>query len=232
MLRLQDAIKYVGLAAIIFFLTKAFIGDKLSNQEIALFVFIVILIIWFLTMQNNYNSNPNLNTLALREKYQITDPPVVDSIYPGPDNTERRIDKLNPRPKSMPDADIDKDVRDFKDIAGIDKKTYEALIKNEQKAEDRIRDNYRDEMVYTSTHPFNTVPLGTQLYGYTYLPPENWFRAYERPPVCVTDKKCPVCPIAEGGSSSGLMEFDTSNNITGPAGINLRYIKKVMNKDQ
>src|SRR3984885_7667505 len=138
--------------------------------------------------------------------------------------------KIQPIPLNGPN--IDKDIRDFKDIMTIDKKTYAALIAEEQRAEDRIKNNYRDEMVYTSTHPFNTIPLGTQLYGYTYLPPENWFRAYERPPVCVTDKRCPVCPVAEGGKTSGLMEFDTSNNVVGPDGINLRYVKKILNKDK
>jgi hypothetical protein len=112
---------------------------------------------------------------------------------------------------------------------GIDKQTYEKLIENEKKAMNKIREKQRDEMVYTNTHPFNTIPLGTQLYGYTYLPPENWFRAYERPPVCVTDKQCPVCPIAES-NTSGLMEFDTTNNVLGPDGINLRYVKSKLNR--
>ena len=79
---------------------------------------------------------------------------------------------------------------------------------------DRIAGGYKDEMVYTSTHPFNTVPLGTQLYGYTYLPPENWFRAYERPPVCVTDDRSPVVPVYSSAGVSELMQFDTTNNIS------------------
>jgi len=117
----------------------------------------------------------------------------------------------------------------LKDIMGIDKEVYEKLGQEEQEAMGKIVGRYRDEMVYTSTHPFNTVPLGTQLYGYTYLPPENWFRAYEKPPVCVTDRRCPVEPIYSGKDTVDLMEFDTSNNVLGPEGMDIRYIKKKIN---
>jgi hypothetical protein len=223
MISLQDSIRYIALAAIIYFLVKAFANDTLDNQQIALLVICILLVVAFLMYQTSCPA-PKRSV----EKYQITDPPVVDSIYPGPPNTNPVLGKPEV-PPTRPKYE-DPDIRDFKDIMGIDKKTYEALVKNEERAENKIRSRYQDEMVFTSTHPFNTVPLGTQLYGYTYLPPENWFRAYERPPVCVTDKKCNVCPIAEK-SAAGLMEFDTSNNVMGPDGINLRYVRKILNKD-
>jgi len=95
----------------------------------------------------------------------------------------------------------------------------------------KIQATHKDDMVYTTTHPFNTVPLGTQLYGYTYLPPENWFRAYERPPVCISKKSCPVCPVADP-STAGLLEFDSNNNTMGAMGIDYRYTKKVLNKNK
>jgi hypothetical protein len=223
MLSLQNFIKYLGLAIIIFFLIKAFTDNKLDNTSVCILVIIIMALIMFLIR----------NTTCVRSKnehYQITDPPIVDSIYPGPDNIEMETDILEPMKPDIKEKD--QDIQDFKDIMAIDKETYQKLIKNEKNAEEQIREKQRDEMVYTNTHPFNTIPLGTQLYGYTYLPPENWFRAYERPPVCVTNKRCPTCPIAEGGSTSNLMEFDTSNNVVGPDGINLRYVKKILNKNQ
>jgi hypothetical protein len=233
MFSLQDGIKYVGLAIIIFFLIKAFISDKMDNKQIVVLVIAIMAIVIFLVCHRSdcpkeRFKNQRERKLAGREYYEITDPPIVDSIYPGPENTEERSAPLLPPPP--PIKNRNKDIQDFMDIMGIDKQLYEKLIKRENKAKEKIRQNYRDEMVYTTTNPFNTVPLGTQLYGYTYLPPENWFRAYERPPVCVSDSRCPVCPIADGGSTSGLMEFDTSNNIMGPDGIDLRYVKRVLNK--
>ena len=62
-------------------------------------------------------------------------------------------------------------------------------------------------MVNTTTNPLNTVPLGTQLYGYTYMPPENWFRAYEQPPVCITDNNTTVNPVTDP-SINCLLEYE------------------------
>lgn len=218
---LSDIVKYVGLAVIIYLLSRAFTHNQLDHKQSIIFTLIVLGIVFLLHKSHK-------NKCATNEKYQITDPPIVSSIYPGPDNTEFR-----PEYVERPNKEIkyeDPDINDFKDIMRINKDVYEKLIDNEERAENKIRKKYRDEMVYTKSHPFNTIPLGTQLYGYTYLPPENWFRAYERPPVCVTDKKCPVCPITSS-NVEGLMEFDTGNNILGASGLDLRYIKHVLNKD-
>lgn len=221
MISLQDSIKYIAVAAIIYFLLKAFVADKLGEEYIILLVVIIMALVIFIANQNF--TCPNKRRL---EGYQMTNPAIVNSVYPGPTNTNEPLDKPTEWNNTQyPDADIE----DMKDIMAIDKETYEKLNENEKKAIDRIRSNYTNEMVYTTTHPFNTVPLGTQLYGYTFLPPENWFRAYERPPVCITDKKCPVCPVADA-STSGLMEFDASNNILGPNGIDVRYVKRVLNR--
>ena len=219
MISLNDGIKYAGYGGVLYFLIKSIAKDNIDNKQLICLVIGIVIITIFL-MQAKCKKV---------EGYQVTDPPIVDSIYPGPVNTETRSARLLPMPKSI--DYVDEDIKDFKDIAGIDKKTYEELIINENNAMNKIRMGYKDEMVFTTSHPFNTVPLGTQLYGYTYLPPENWFRAYERPPVCVTDKRCPVNPTLDA-STSGLMEFDTSNNIVGPAGIDLRYVKKILNQDK
>lgn len=219
MISFRDGIKYVGFGGVLYFLIKSIAKDNIDNKQLISLVVGIVIITIFL-MQSKCKKV---------EGFQVTDPPIVDSIYPGPPNRETRSAPLLPMKQTI--QYTDEDIRDFKDIAGIDKQTYEKLIENEQRAMNKIRMGYKDEMVFTTSHPFNTVPLGTQLYGYTYLPPENWFRAYERPPVCVTDKRCPVSPVLDS-STSGLMEFDTSNNVVGPAGIDLRYVRKILNKDR
>jgi hypothetical protein len=226
MISFQDSVKYIGLAVIIYFLIKAFTEESINDKQIAFLVLCIMGIVLFLSYQSSRSAKcPK----SKKESYQITDPPLVDSIYPQKPNSDLRTPGVTPNYKNTEYKDPD--IQDFKDIMRIDKQTFEKLMKNEQKAMDVIQDNYRNEMVYTETHPFNTIPLGTQLYGYTYLPPENWFRAYERPPVCVTDKRCPVCPTAYSNTAE-LMQFDTSNNVVGPDGIDLRYVKKVLNKDK
>jgi hypothetical protein len=229
MITLQDGIKYLGLTAIVYFLIKAFADDKLDNKQIAILVIAIMVVAIFIM-----NQQVDCPKRPLKERYQVTDPPLVDSIYPGPNNTDTPMDTIARAGPTKPAIKwVDKDIQDMKSIMGIDKKVYHELVENEKKAKEVIRKGprFHNEMVYTNTNPFNTVPLGTQLYGYTYLPPENWFRAYERPPVCVTDQRCAVCPLADKGTAD-LMEFDTTNNVVGPDGINLRYAKKVLNQDQ
>ena len=223
MISLQDSVKYIVLALILYCLLKAFSVDSTSDKELAFLVICIVFVVFVLT----YNTNTKCKKRRRVEEYQMTAPPVVDSIYPQKDNIDEKPDS-NIQYKNI--EYVDADIKDFKDIMAIDKKTFKKIMDNEQRAMDVIQDNHTNEMVYTNTHPFNTVPLGTQLYGYTYLPPENWFRAYERPPVCVTDQRCPVCPSAYGNTAD-LMQFDTSNNIINSSGIDLRYAKRKLNKE-
>jgi len=221
MISLQDSIKYAALAIILFCLLKAFNADSVDDKELVVLVLCIVFVVFILTYQTRTKCE------KLKESYRMTNPPLVDSIYPEKPNFDERPNVVIPY-KNI--EYVDDDIRDFKDIMAIDKKTYEKLLDNEQVAMDAIQQRHTDEMVYTTTHPFNTVPLGTQLYGYTYLPPENWFRAYERPPVCVTDQKCPVCPAAYGNTAD-LMQFDSTNNIINSNKIDLRYVKKRLNKE-
>jgi hypothetical protein len=209
-----------GIAIVSACLIKGLVKDVSNNRLMIIILGIVAFI--FIIMKETTSK------CKIKENYQITDTPLVDSIYDGPDNEEHADAEVIVRKPAKFD---DKDLDDLENIMGIDKDVLRKLIENEKKAKDVIRKTWRDEMVYTDSNPFNTVPLGTQLYGYTYLPPENWFRAYERPPVCVTDSPNNVMPIVEQ-DTIGLMQFDAARNISGPMDMNLRYIKKKLNKNK
>lgn len=202
MFSVVDSIKYIGLAAIIYFLIKAFVNDKLDNMQIAFLVVCILVLIIFIT---NHSSK-----CVIVEKYQnmISDTPVASD------------------PSTNHEDD---DIRDFKEIMGIDKQYYQKIKDNEQELMNKIKNDYTNDMVYTNTHPFNTIPLGSKSDGFTYMPVEHWFRAYEKPPVCISDKKCPVCPIVDSGTE-GLIEYDKPDELYLPLGINTRYIKNVLNR--
>lgn len=210
MISLQDCIKYIGLAAIIYFLIKAFADNLLSNKQIGILVLCIIIIVIFIVNQQlsctkieKFDSNNNSAQLV--------------------SNNENNITR-----QDMDDEDTnDDDMDNLKDILGVDDQKYQNIIQKENDAMNKIRSNHQYEMVYTNTHPFNTIPLGSQIYGYTYLPPENWYRAYERPPVCITNKQNNVYP-APNASISGLMEFDSDNNLSN---INTNYVNKVLNRN-
>lgn len=226
MIPLEDAIKYIGVIAIIYFLIKAFVEDKMNNREICLLTLFITIPIVALCIQL-----PKKKRVNQVEHYQITDPPIVPSIYPGPSNQDAVLGTVKV-PPPLPASAQDLDVQDFKSIVPINLQTYEGLIDEENRAKDKIRQSYTNEMVFTETNPLNTVPLGTQLYGYTFLPPENWFRAYERPPICITNNRSTVLPIGEGSQFADLLEFDSRANIPGPAPVDSRTIGQNINKAQ
>jgi hypothetical protein len=87
----------------------------------------------------------------------------------------------------------------------------------------------------TSYSDYNTLPLSTTLgnmdyeYGYTFLPPANWYPTPPHPPVCITEKKCPVCPVYTNGTNIDLKNWDDSRRITPPDNIDISVVTDKLN---
>ena len=66
-------------------------------------------------------------------------------------------------------------------------------------------------------------------YGYSYLPPSQWYPKPAFPPVCVTNQPCAVCPVYTSGTPSDALEWtdmkdwDSSRKILPPDRINVKY---------
>jgi hypothetical protein len=59
---------------------------------------------------------------------------------------------------------------------------------------------------------YNTLPNTNQgifEYGYSFLPPANWYSVPPHPPICITEKQCPVCPIYIDNSTADLKEWNS-----------------------
>jgi hypothetical protein len=80
---------------------------------------------------------------------------------------------------------------------------------------------------------YHTVPpnlnTGSFEYGYSFLPPANWYPTPPFPPVCVAEKSCPVCPGYTNGTNLELKEWDSSRRISPPDEINVKYIEEKLN---
>jgi hypothetical protein len=80
---------------------------------------------------------------------------------------------------------------------------------------------------------YNNVPMsddsGSFESGYSFLPPEKWYPVSPHPPVCVTEKKCPVCPVSTGGTYVDLKEWDQSRKISSPDQINVQRVEEKLN---
>ena len=89
-----------------------------------------------------------------------------------------------------------------------------------------------NEMTYND---YNTLPLNENIgnyeydYGYTFMPPANWYPTPPNPPLCVSNKTCDVCPILTDGKTTELKKWNSSRRITPPDNINTKYIKEKLN---
>lgn len=77
----------------------------------------------------------------------------------------------------------------------------------------------------------NTMAVGYDSrdyeYGYSFLPPSQWYPQPPFPPVCVSEKQCPVCPVFTTGTPVDVKEWDDSRKIMPPDRFNINYAKKL-----
>ena len=91
--------------------------------------------------------------------------------------------------------------------------------------------NADNEMLYTDYFimPITKEDEKSFEEGYSMLPPSKWYPVPPHPPVCVTDKKCPVCPVLTSGAPVDLKEWNDSRRITPGDVINIDYAKDKLN---
>uniref|UniRef100_A0A6C0CBI3 Uncharacterized protein n=1 Tax=viral metagenome TaxID=1070528 RepID=A0A6C0CBI3_9ZZZZ len=260
MISLENIITYLGAAGIIYCLIKAFSDDAIDDVKIGIIIAIVMIIIIFLTNKNKLTEGYRIVEPPVQDAlFASTDGTVSGVFKPGveipsnvvglprpevnvpvnippaliADTTEPQI-TLEPKRRVFDYRTSDQDMIDFMNLSGVDKQKFEEMMFIEDAAKEGIKERYQNEMVYTSSNPFNTVPLGRNLNPYTYLPEFAWYRGYEQPPVCIpSPNDCPVCPLAPSGTTD-LMHFNNVDNVRerAPQGINLKYTKRVLNGDR
>lgn len=88
-----------------------------------------------------------------------------------------------------------------------------------------------NETAYTDYNILPVTPEDSKLYeyGYSFLPPEKWYPVPPNPPICVTEKKCPVCPVTTTGTPVDMKEWNDSRRITPGDVINIDYAKDKLN---
>ena len=96
----------------------------------------------------------------------------------------------------------------------------------------RIEGDLDNELKYSN---FDHLPVAAGYkshdyeYGYNFLPPEKWANNAPRPPVCVTERRCPVLPTLASGTPMDVKEFYSANRITPPDLISTDYIGDKLN---
>ena len=90
------------------------------------------------------------------------------------------------------------------------------------------------ELKYGDLNYLAPLNKGMANKDYTFISPNNWFPIPPIPPVCVTNKNCTTCPIMMSDGKdymawSDINDFDKSRRFTGNMGINIDYVKNVLN---
>jgi len=238
---LDNIITYTGAGVIIYFLIRAFGGESIGNvNSVMLTVGIMIIIIFLLRKCKTESFRTVSNPLKMDGlSPQWVARPTEEAFFHSSGKNGMVIDgKFRPfqyQPTIGQKFDYgttDKDIIDQMNISKVDKQKFEETMISEKLAKEDIKSRWRNEMIYSDSNPFNTLPIGRELNSYTYLPEYAWFRGYEKPPVCVpSGRECPVCPLSSGGTTE-LMHFSNVDSYAGraPEGINLEYTEKVLNQ--
>jgi hypothetical protein len=145
----------------------------------------------------------------------------------------------------------------LEDKAALKNNIFRASIGNQEVVQEYLQDGkkyYNDIFTWSTDAPKSYESLNSELkYGdynyigplnkgminkaYTFINPTNWYPIPPFPPVCVTNKRCTTCPIqiTDGKdymSWAPLEDFDNARRFTGDMGINIDYIKNVLNNPE
>jgi len=91
------------------------------------------------------------------------------------------------------------------------------------------------ELKYGDFNYITPLNKGMANQDYTFISPYNWYPIAPVPPVCVTNKSCSTCPVVISSGQdymnwASMDDFDKSRRFTGNMGINIDYVKDVLNK--
>lgn len=163
----------------------------------------------------------------------VASPPVVSPPVVSP-----------PELVTPPSEPVKNDVSNVINLNNVDMSKYEKPVKPQASAVgSRAQDGeLNNEMGYTDYNDgstgdyvdYNNFPqydLANAEFesGYSFLPPSQWYPVPPHPPVCVSEKRCPVCPVFTTGLPADLKEWNASRRIMPPDRINVKYIEEKLN---
>ncbi len=123
-------------------------------------------------------------------------------------------------------------VKKTTDEYGMDSYVYKTPAQKYESGPTRSQVGVMDSQTqYTDYNILPVTPEDSRLYeyGYSFLPPEKWFPVPPHPPICVTEKKCPVCPVTTTGTPVDMKEWNDSRRITPGDMVNVDYVRDVLN---
>ncbi len=175
-------------------------------------------------------TQPTQEVKPLQQTVQVG--PTISSIPVPQTVTQPVVQQTQPVPEAMKPGECKDCVKKSVDEYGMDTYVYKTNTQKYETGPTRASAGVMaTETQYTDYNILPVTPEDSKLYeyGYSFLPPEKWFPVPPHPPVCVSEKRCPVCPVTTTGTPVDMKEWNDSRRITPGDVINIEYAKDKLN---
>lgn len=253
---IHKILKYLALALAIYLIFRLIPNFNASGADILLLTTVIILVCLLLESLCNYFSfNSTENFMSGAEKSAMcssvcaTRSEHMENVPQTPPPIEHKVLKVVHEVLTVPEPVKPVEKPEIKVIQDTSPKPImDDSSEVSDDSETVFQRSMRPGIEQTSSRPnigtvlndlkysdFNHLPMaenynkGDFEFGYSFLPPEQWYPQPPFPPVCVTDKKCPVCPVFTNGTPIDVKEWNESRRITQPDEIKTDYIRDVLN---
>jgi hypothetical protein len=248
----KTIVKYVIYAITVFAIINYMTKSKLSTSEYILIGLPIIGVYIILDSMSNRNAKATVTRVS-PEKFEVESVENFTASSASPLNTtvssvssaSSKASNLSPSVSKVVKQAVKNAVKNVVSPKRQSKKdcgcSDNAIAKKIKDLEQRVnslrtldRTPEDSDLEYNQFNTHNMRPLGEGLQSwkndYVMLNTDKWAPAQNPPPVCKTEKKCPVCPHVSAGYAKNyttLKDFNPSRKVMGPDNINSAYLEKL-----
>lgn len=229
MFKLSPLLKFVIYVGFVSFCVIYLTKDRLDEKSRYLLISLLVVPYIFTDQINNYTDVSSSllefksNKVIPNNKNVVTAAPVNPISQPKIENYEdvKNINVEN-------ELKVNNNNKLIENLTNDDISKIVTLLQNVQQAQTTSPTTPIDLTKVKVTNAPSLQPLGANGNGltnewdqdYVLLNTEKWGPSLNPPPVCVTDKKCPVCPSLTSGYPLSVREFDASRKVTAGVSAN------------
>jgi hypothetical protein len=222
-----NGLKYLTVWILLYFVIKCTCNDKLNNTDMILMASVLTLILCII--DNIFNMSSSQKDLFsteyeymtnLSENTTTTNTP--DLFATGKTKNGFVIDESQPNDEKWHEQKLEP-----KNFSGTD--NLDQIDTGNGQTRQNLLVNH---MQYSD---FNRMPPSFYQndfeYGYSFMPPKDWYPVPPYPPVCSSNATCITQPVYTDNSTMNLKEWHQTQKITPADSINTRYLAEVVNSN-
>jgi hypothetical protein len=239
MFKLSPLLKFVLYIGFVSFCVIYLTKDRLDEKSRYMLIGLLVVPYIFTDQINNYTdvssslANFKINKVMPNNKNIIEAAPIISSNNSQQPKIENYEDVKNinieNELKEKNNKKLDDNKKVIENFSNDDISKIITLLQNVQQAQTSSPTTPVDLSTLKITNTPSLQPLGANGDGltnewdqdYVLLNTYKWGPSLNPPPVCVTDKKCPVCPSLTSGYPLSLKDFDSSRKVTTGVSANI-----------